>query len=511
MNFFGYRTDKFFKGRSNVLRSFHSVLLASAAALSLAGCTVVGPDFARPTPPTVMGYTSYPLPSATVSADTPIAGDAQRFLEDTDVSGTWWGLFGSPTLTTLVEQALRSNPDIEAAQATLRQAHDTLIAQQGALFPQVNGGAQTGRQRSSGGDVFDLFNASVTVSYLIDAFGGVQRSIEASAALQENARFQLEATYLALTSNVITAAIQEAALSAQIAAIQDIITAQSQELDLLNQQFELGAVARGDVLSQQSQLASTQASLPPVQKQLEQVRNTLAILTGHFPADAQVPNLELADLRLPPDLPLSVPSNLIQQRPDIRASEALLHNASANIGVATANLFPQFQVTGSLTDSAAQVGQFFVGENTGWSIIAGLTAPIFRGGTLRAQQRVAYDAFDRAAAQYRSTVLNAFANVANVLAALQLDAETVRTQLYAEQTAEQNLEITQERFQAGAIAYLSLLDAQRTYQQARIALVIAQANRFADTVALFQSLGGGWWNRQDVPEFHDATGIASIP
>jgi NodT family efflux transporter outer membrane factor (OMF) lipoprotein len=244
---------------------------------------------------------------------------------------------------------------------------------------------------------------------------------------------------------------------------------------------------------------------------LEQVRNTLAILTGGFPSESQIPNIQLADLQLPPDLPLSLPSRLVQQRPDIRASEALLHNASAQVGVATANLFPQFTVTGSLSDSAFQVGDFFTGTNTGWSLIAGLTAPIFRGGTLRAQQRAAYDVFDRSAAQYRGTVLNAFANVANVLSALQLDAENVKTQLYAEQTAEQALEITQERFQAGAIAYLSLLDAQRTYQQARIALVIAQANRFADTVALFQALGGGWWNRQDVPEFHDPTGLARLP
>jgi NodT family efflux transporter outer membrane factor (OMF) lipoprotein len=458
-----------------------------------------------------MGYTSYPLPPATVSADTPIAGDAQRFLQDTDVPGDWWTLFGSPTLTSLVEQALRAYPDLAAAQAALDQAHDNLIAAEGAQFPQVNGTAQTGRQRSTSGKTLDVFGAGVTVSYLIDAFGSVQRSIEASAATEENARFQLEATYLTLTSNVITAAIQEASLSAQIAAEQDIITAQSQELDLLNQQFELGAVARGDVLQQQSQLAATQASLPPLQKQLEQTRNTLAILTGGYPANTQVPDIQLADLRLPSDLPLSLPSNLVQQRPDIRASEATLHNTSALIGVATANLFPQFNVTGSLTESSSEVGQFFVGANTGWSVIAGLTAPIFRGGTLRAQQRAAYDAFDKAAAQYRLTVLNAFANVANALAALQLDAENVRTQLYAEQTAEQSLDITMQRFQAGAIAYLALLDAQRTYQQARIALVIAQANRFSDTVALFQSLGGGWWNRQDAPEFHDAMGLASIP
>jgi NodT family efflux transporter outer membrane factor (OMF) lipoprotein len=495
-----------------VRNSIRRILLISVATAGLAGCTVLGPDFLRPAPPTINGYTATPLPPATVSADTPIAGDAQRFLQDTDVPGQWWTLFGSPLLNDLVEQALRANPDVDAAQATLRQAHENVIAQRGALFPQVNGSGQLGRQQSTQtGSTLDLFNASVSVSYLIDAFGGVQRSIEATGALEENSRFALEATYLTLTSNVITAAIQEASLTSQIAAIGDIISAQAQELDLLNQQFELGAVARGDVLAQQSQLAATQASLQPVQKQLEQVRNTLVILTGRYPSEGPAPNIQLADLRLPPDLPLSLPSKLVEQRPDIRAAEALLHNASAQIGVATANLFPQFTVTGSLTDSAFQVGDFFTGANTGWSLIAGVTAPIFRGGTLRAQQRAAYDVFDRSAAQYRGTVLNAFANVANVLSALQLDAENVKTQLYAEQTAEQSLEITQERFQAGAIAYLSLLDAQRTYQQARIALVIAQANRFADTVALFQALGGGWWNRQDAPEFHDPTGLARNP
>ena len=459
-----------------------------------------------------MGYTAQPLPPETASADT-IAGDAQRFLQDADVPGEWWALFGNPVLNGLVTQALKANPDIEAAQAALRQAFENYIAQQGALYPQVNGTAQIGRQQStnSSGSQSDLFNAGVSVSYLFDTFGGVRRTIESAQAQQENSRFQLEATYLTLTSNVITAAIQAASLAAQIAAIQDIIAAQSQELDLLNQQFELGAVARGDVLSQQSQLAATQASLPPVQKQLEQVRNTLAILTGRFPSEVQIPSIQLADLQLPPDLPLSLPSRLVAQRPDIRSSEALLHSASAQIGIATANLFPQFTVSGSISENAQEVGNFFLGNNTGWSVIAGLTAPIFRGGTLRAQQRAAYDAFDRAAAQYKSTVLNAFANVANVLAALQLDAENLKTQLYAEQTAEQALEITQERFQAGAIAYLSLLDAQRVYQQARIALVIAQANRFADTVALFQALGGGWWNRQDAPELVRPQGVASIP
>jgi len=239
--------------------------------------------------------------------------------------------------------------------------------------------------------------------------------------------------------------------------------------------------------------------LPPVQKQLIQARNLLSVLLGRTPSEINIPNFELVDLKLPQELPLTVPSKLVEQRPDIRASESLLHQASAQVGVATAAQFPTFNLSGSLTSNTPDPGSltFFTPESFAWTLIASTAAPIFRGGTLEAQKLAAIANYDRANASYRGVVLNAFANVANVLAALQLDAETLRVQLYAEQTAEQSLQITQERFQAGAIAYLSLLDAQRTYQQARIALVIAQASRYADTVALFQSLGGGWWNRQD--------------
>jgi len=474
-------------------------LAASTALLGLSGC-IQGPDFVRPPAPTVMGYTAQPLPPETASAAI-AGGDAQRFLQDSDVPGQWWTLFGSQALNTLVEEALKANPDLDAAQAALRQAGENYLATAGTLEPQVTGSAsisraQTVTQRAS----LDSFSGLLNLSYTADVFGGLHRALEAQGALEENSRFTLEGTYLTLISNVIVTAITQASLNAQIAAIQDIIAAQSQQLDLLNQQFELGAVARGDVLAQQSQLAQTQASLPPLQRQLEQSRNQLSILLGRYPSEGQIPNIELADLVLPQELPLSLPSRLVEQRPDVRASEALLHQASALVGVATANLFPQFTLSANFTDTSPILGEFFSLEHRGYSVAAALSQPIFRGGTLRAQRRAAIDAFDRASAQYRSIVLTAFSNVANVLAALEHDAETLQVQLYAEQTAEQNLEITTERFQAGAIAYLSLLDAQRTYQQARILLVVAQANRYQDTVALFQALGGGWWNRQDVVE-----------
>lgn len=494
-----------------MVRQIGWLFLSGCTAVILTGCTL-GPDFLRPEAPKVTQYTPEALPPETASAET-IAGDAQRFLNDADVPGRWWMLFGSPALNQLEEEALRANPDVETAQATLRQAHENYLAELGTLFPQVGVSASAAHEATSSGGraaspAFDLFTAGPAVSYTPDVFGGIARSIEAQAAAQENSRFQLEATYLTLTSNVIITVIQAASLSAQIAATQDIIADEQQLLDLLNQQFELGAVARGDVLTQQSQLALVQATLPPLQKQLEQTRYTLSTLVGRFPSQDQIPDIQLADLALPRDLPLSVPSKLVEQRPDIRASEALMHEASAQIGVADANMFPQFTVSGSVTNEANFVNQFFQG-NPVWSIGASVTAPIFRGGTLRAQERAAYDAFDRTASQYKSTVLNAFSNVAGTLTALTLDADTLKTQLYAEQTAQQSLDIIQQQFQAGAIAYLSLLDAQRTYEQARISLVIAQSNRFSDTVALFQSLGGGWWNRDDAPDIRNPAGIAS--
>ena len=453
-----------------------------------------------------MRYTELPLPPETVSAEIQ-GGDAQRFLDGADVPGQWWTLFGSEALNQLVLMALAGNPDLDAAQASLRQARENYLATRGGTLPQVDGSAEISRQRSATtGQSFDLFTASVQVSYFVDAFGQLRRTLEASAAEEENTRFELEATYLSLISNVVVTAIRQASLRAQIQGQEDIIAAQAQQLDLLNQQFELGAVARGDVLAQQSQLAQTQASLPPLQRELEQTRNQLALLLGRVPSEGQIPTIELTDLTLPTELPVSLPAQLVEQRPDVRASEATMHQASALIGVADANLLPQITLTGNLTASGNIFSDFFTLANgAGYGIGAGLTQPIFRGGTLRAEQRAAVAQFDRATALYRSTVLNAFTNVANVLAALQRDAEALQVQLYAEQTAGQSLEITMERFQAGAIAFLALLDAQRVFQQAQILRVIAQANRYEDTVALFTALGGGWWNRQDVPEEYATT------
>jgi NodT family efflux transporter outer membrane factor (OMF) lipoprotein len=478
------------------------LLGVSVGAVLLASCTV-GPDFQRPGPPGVTEYLPEPLPQQTAAAEI-AGGDAQAFIRDADIPGQWWRAFGSDSLNGMVDAALQGNPDLDAAQASLRQAEQNYLAARGPLLPSANISLSTSDQLAStqsGGGSLALYNSSISVSYILDVFGGVRRGIEVSDAARENQRFQLEAVYTTLIANVLTAAIQEASLSAQLEAVQEIIVAQTQALDLTTQQFELGAVARGDVLAQQAQLTQTQVGLPALQRNLAQVRTQLTVLLGRFPAENRVPSIVLTDLQLPRELPVSLPSRLVEQRPDIRASEALLHQASANIGVATANMLPQISLTGSVTSNTnSESAGAFSPDTFAASFGASLVGPLFRGGQLARQRQAAVYAFERAEAQYRSTVLIAFANVANVLNALRLNAEVLRLQLIAERTSAQNLDITTERFRAGAIAYLPLLDAQRSYLQARVALIQAQTNRYADTVALFQALGGGWWNRDDVEE-----------
>ena len=493
-----------------MLNTNRSLLLSCTAAsvLLLAGCAV-GPDFERPAAPEVTGYTAMALPASTVAGSADIVGgEAQRFTAGMDVSGQWWTLFESDTLNELVALALEVNPDLEAAEAALNQVRENYFAARGPLFPAIGANVSAQRQQSPqtsntqfNNALLNLYNASVGVSYLLDVFGGTRRAVEAAGAQVDNQRYQLEATYLTLIANVLTAAIQEASLAAQIEAIDEIIAVQTQALDLMTQQFELGAVARGDVLAQQSQLNQTQADLPEFQKQLAQVRTQLTILLGRYPAEDAPPGVSLVDLSLPQELPVSLPSELVNQRPDVRGAEALLHQASANIGVATANMLPQFTLSGNYSTTSTSIpgtAALFGTGTAGWSLGAGVAAPIFQGGQLSRQRQAALYGFEVAEAQYRSTVLVAFADVANVLNALRFDAEALRAQEVAADTAEQSLGITTERFRAGAIAYLPLLDAQRTYQQARISLAQSQGARFADTVALFQALGGGWWNREEI-------------
>jgi len=474
----------------------------AASAVVLAACAV-GPDYRTPDAPAVPVYTERPLPAQTDAAAAR-GGEAQRFQSGGEISAEWWTLFGSSELDRLIRTALAANPTLEAAQASLRQAQESLNAQYAVLYPSVDANLGAKRQRivgaSSGNStispsVFTLYNASVNVSYAIDVAGGARRELEALQAGIDFQRFQLEAAYLSLTSNVATTAFREAALREQIRATREIVDAQERQLQLVEKQLALGAIARSDVLAQRAQLAQTRATLPPLEKALAQTRNQLAVLTGKFPGEAALAELDLSAFQLPRTLPVSLPSDLVRQRPDIRAAEAVLRQTNARIGVAQALMLPQLNLSATYGAAATSTGNLFEPSARLWSIGASLLQPIFHAGQLQARKRGAVAAYEQAFAQYRQTVLGAFQNVADVLLALEFDAIALKAQAAAEVASRESLEVTRMQLQYGAVNSLALLNAQSQYEQARIGLVQAQAARYADTAALFQALGGGWWRR----------------
>jgi len=489
-------------------------VVISAIGAVTAGCTV-GPDFQAPAAPADTRFTEVALPKGTASAATP-GGSAQRLTEGRDIPGAWWALFHSPQITTLVIQALQANPDVTAAQATLRQARETARAEQGALFPQISASASATREQQSlagfgfgnGSSTFSVLSGSLNVSYTLDAFGGIRRQIEQLNAQAEYQRFEAEATDLTLAANVIDAAITEASLQAQIDTTRDIIRSDTAALDLTRRRFQLGGVSEVDVLQQQSLLDTQVATLPGLRKQLQQQRNQLAVYLGGHPEQYAAPTLDLALLRLPDELPVSLPSKLVEQRPDIRAYGALLHSATAAVGIATANMLPQISLTGSYGREGSTFSNLFTPTGIVWSIASSLTQPIFEGGTLRARKRAAVAALEVAAAQYSSTVNTAFQNVANALVAIQRDAETLRAALAAQKTAAASLAVARSQYAAGGGTYLNVLTAEQTDFSTRLNLITARAARFTDTVALFQALGGGWWNRTDIdPKIAQAHGV----
>jgi NodT family efflux transporter outer membrane factor (OMF) lipoprotein len=417
-----------------------------------------------------------------------------------DVPRDWWTRFGSEELDALVAEALRANPSVHAAQAALRQALEIAAAQRGAYFPNVQAGFDPSRQRNavgvlaptlnSGTALFNLYTAQVTVSYVPDVFGANRRQVESLAALAEASRFQLDATYLTLTANVVTAAIQEAGLRAQIAATERVIALEQQALAVLRRELELGAIAEGDVFAQEAALAQLEATLPPLHRQLQTTRDLLAALTGHLAADSKPVRFELDQLLLPTDLPLGVPSQLVERRPDVRAAEAQLHAATAQVGVAIAGLLPQVTITGGIGSSATAMADLFKAGTGFWSVGASLTQTLFEGGTLIHRKRAADAALDQAGALYRSAVLTAFQNVADALHALDADADALNAAARAEGAAQRSLDVVRHQLDLGSVSYLALINAEQTYQQAAILTLQARANRYADTAALFQALGG---------------------
>ncbi len=483
------------------------MLVAITLTELVAGC-VVGPDFQRPPASNLGGYTKEPHPAQTSAADVKEGGNAQFLKYGLDIPGKWWMLFHSQSLNTLIEQALKNNPDLKAAQAALRVARENVYAQQGAYYPGIAANVTSIRQKTpiasittnaaSGAAVYSLITPEVTVSYVPDVFGLNRRTVESLQAQEEYQRFQIEATYLTLTSNLVATAVQEASLRKQIVATQEIIKIESEQLGLMRRQYKLGGIVEANVLLQEAALAQAQAGLPVLQKQLSQQRDLLTALIGHFPTDEPVEIFELSGLELPKELPLSLPSQLVEQRPDVRAAEAQLHAASADIGVAIANRLPNITLSADYGSTATAIGDLFTSGTGFWVAAGSLTQPIFQGGTLLHRQRAAEAAYDQAAAQYQSTVITAFQHVADALHAVQFDADALKAAAVSERAAARSLDIAQKQLEVGGISYLSMLNAEQTYQQALINLAQAQANRFTDTAALFLALGGGWWNRSDV-------------
>jgi NodT family efflux transporter outer membrane factor (OMF) lipoprotein len=480
---------------------------AAALACSLmAGCAV-GPDFQKPAAPDVKGYTREPLAHQTAAAASP-GGGAQHFVRDLDIPGQWWAAFRSRPLNDLIEDALKYNPDLQAAQAALRVARENAEAQKGAFYPQVSGNYNSYHQKVAGvvsppgstpSEYLTLHTLQVDVSYTPDVFGLVRREVESLEAQAAAQHFQVEATYLTLTSNVVAAAVLEASLRAQIAATQKIISVETKLLGLLRHQQNLGQVATADVVVQEAALAQAQETLPPLEKQLAQQRDLLTALAGRFPSDEVSEKFNLDSLHLARDLPVSLPSKFVEQRPDVQAADANLHSASAAIGVAIANRLPVINLTGNLATSVSNFSQFFTPQSSAFLLAGSVTQTVFDGLTLYHKQKAAEAAYDQADAQYRSTVIMAFQNVADALRAIEADARALKAAVAAENAAMKSLNIVRKQLLLGQVNSLAILNAEQTYLQTLLTRIQAQANRYADTAALFQALGGGWWNREDVP------------
>jgi NodT family efflux transporter outer membrane factor (OMF) lipoprotein len=466
--------------------------LTLLVALAVAGCAV-GPDYRRPDAPAVGRFTDQPLPSATT-------GDAQRFLQGRDVPARWWTTFDNAELTRRVNTALEHSPSIASAQAALRQARENALAAGAVSFPSIDASAGVTRQKQSGaafGGAFTfapltVYNASVSVSYGIDLFGGTRRAIETQAALADVQQAQTDATYLTLAANVVTASMKEASLREQLRATEEILDSQRKSLHIAEQQQQFGATSLSDTLAVRTQLASTEATLPPLRAQLAATRNQLATYLGTTPAQLELSPLQLDAITLPKDIPVSLPSALVEQRPDIRAASAQLHAATAQVGVATAAMLPQISLSGSGGSQTLHAGELFSAGTRAWSLGLGLTQPLFHGGELRHKKRAAQAGLDKALADWQQTVLVAFQNVADALQALQFDAQGLAAQISADDAASRQLALTRQQYQLGATGYLDLLNAERSYQQAHVALIQARAARLADTAALYAALGGGW-------------------
>ncbi|THD61294.1 efflux transporter outer membrane subunit [Phenylobacterium sp.] len=470
------------------------VLFAASAAL-LSACAV-GPNYKRPP---LSGSEGYGPAAAPPTA----AEQHPELVSGQDIPAEWWGVFHSQDLDALVAEALRKNPTIEAARATLRSAREQVRAQRGAYFPSVSASLQPSRQRvapvlasplQSNEDLYNLTTTQVSVAYTPDLFGANRRAVESLAAQADQQRFELQAARLTLASNVVQAAVQDAALREQVTAAEAIVADQREILTSLRRQHELGQTSDADVAAQEALLAQTEATLPPLQKAFGVNRDLLAALVGRTPGEALDARFDLRALTLPERLPLSLPAQLVRRRPDVRIAEAELHAASAQVGVATAARWPSIELDAAGGSAALGLTPTFNSVSNFWSLAATLTQPIFQGRALLHRQRAAEAAYEAAAAQYRATVVGAFQNTADVLHALSTDADAFTAAETSETASRRSLEIARRQLALGDISRLAVLNAEQVEAQARLARLQAEAARYADVAALYQALGGGWWN-----------------
>jgi NodT family efflux transporter outer membrane factor (OMF) lipoprotein len=436
-------------------------------------------------------------------------GAAQTLTPGLDIPAEWWKLFQSEKLTTLVNQALKGNPSLAAAQAALRQAQDLYKAQRASLLPVVQGSFDAQRARNpvltlanptslpQVNPYYNLFTAQLDLSYMPDVFGGTRRSLEAARAGVAGTRFELIATYVTLSSNVVVTAVQEAALRGQIAATERLLEIERQLTETVRGQRALGTASDLDLLAQESAEAQTASSLPPLQKQLGATRDALTALLGRLPSQEPEETFTLDELSLPTDLPVSLPSKLIEQRPDVRAAEENLHAASAQVGVTIADMLPQFTISADTGSAALAITKLFTPYTGFWDVGASLTQTLFDAGALIYRHRAADEALDEAAAQYRAAVILACQNVADTLRALKADADALKASADADAAARAAFDLARRQQQLGTISLVALLNAEQAYQQAEVVVVQARANRYADTAGLFQALGGGWWNSSE--------------
>jgi NodT family efflux transporter outer membrane factor (OMF) lipoprotein len=461
-------------------------------ALLLGGC-VVGPKYRKPAPPPADALP----PAAAVRLD-----GAQRVAPGGDVQAQWWDLFHSPELDALIGRALERNADLEAAKAALRQARENWLAARGAYAPSAELGLSAAHDKNpnylasplaSNANIFDLYTAQLGITYLPDVFGAVRLQAKAAAAQADAQRFQLEAARLALTANLASAAIQEAACRDQIEANRRLIASQRELLEVLKAQFARGQAARADVAAQELAVAQAEAALPPLERQRDQLRDQIAALAGGYPTD-KAASLDFAALAPPADLPEALPAALAEHRPDIRMAEANLRAANTAVGIAEAARLPSITLTGDFGADAGRIGQLFTPGNQAWSLGAGLTQPVFQGFALKHRERAAEAALDQARAQYRSTVITGLENVADALHALESDARALGVAQAQDRAASAALDVARQRYAAGETGSMPVLSAVQVREQAAIVLSQAKAQRLVDTVALFQALGGGWWN-----------------